>query len=561
MQICYNNNGDYMIKEAIFHKMDKEYAYALSDNKFLIKIKTKKDDILSIKLYYCDKYLRKYKRMEGRLHYKEMKKVFSDELFDYYEGEINIDVICLRYFFKLISRDEISYYGNYRFYNHKITIIDEMFDFSQQVRVEEIFDIPSWAEGSIVYQIFPDRFARTDFDTSGIWYDPPKRFSRSLYGGTIKGITQHLDYLSSLGIEVIYLTPIFTSSSDHKYNTDDYLEIDKDFGTIDDFKELVGECHKRNIKLILDGVFNHSGFMFEPFQDVIKNQENSRYKDWYYIKKFPVDFSFTPDQKWKKPNWLTFGYAGPMPKLNTSNPEVREYIFKVARKYLELGIDGWRLDVADEISHDFWKEFRKVVKSINKDALIIGEVWYESTPWLLGDEYDTVMNYEFSRDIGLLVNDKTYKCSDFVNDYSFLLGRVHKAVRNYLWNLIDSHDTPRFLTSSGSKKKLKFALSLQMVLPGMPMIYYGDELGMEGKQDPDCRRGMLWDENKQDKEMLEHYKKWINIRKNVKALRKGTTKFVNINDELKTFEVIREYKKEIVRVLVDVKKYEVKIID
>ena len=550
-----------MNKEAIFHKMDKEYAYALIENKFLIKIRTKKDDISEAKLFFCDKYLRKYKRKEGRLFHKKMQKVFTDAYYDYFEVEIEIDVICLRYFFKFASNDEISYYGNYRFYNRKITTIDEMFDLSQQVRVEEIFDIPSWAEGNIVYQIFPDRFSRTNFDTSGIWYDPPKKFSRTLYGGTLKGITQHLDYLDDLVIQVIYLTPIFKSSSDHKYNTDDYLKIDEDFGSEIDFKELVDECHKRNIKLILDGVFNHSGFMFEPFQDVIKNQEKSKYKDWYYIKEFPVEISFSRDKLYKKPTWLTFGYAGMMPKLNTSNSEVREYIFKVARKYLELGIDGWRLDVADEISHDFWKEFRKVVKSINKDALIIGEVWYESTPWLLGDEYDTVMNYEFSRDIGLLTNDKTYKCSDFVNDYSFLLGRVHKRVRNYLWNLIDSHDTPRFLTSSKSKKKLKFALALQMVLPGMPMIYYGDEVGMEGKQDPDCRRGMIWDEEKQDKELLTYYKKWINVRKNSKALQKGATKFINVNDETKTFEIIREYKKELVKVLVDLKKYEVKIID
>lgn len=550
-----------MNKEAIFHKMDKEYAYALEKNHFLIKIRTKRNDIEKVKLYYCDKYLRKYRRKEGRIHYKEMEKVFSDELYDYYEAEINIEVICLRYFFKFIKDSEVIYYGNYRFYNRKITTIDEMFDFSQQVREEEIFDIPSWAEGSIVYQIFPDRYARTDFDTSNFWYDPPKRFSRTLYGGTIKGITQHINYLKDLGIEVIYLTPIFTSSSDHKYNTDDYLEIDKDFGTIQDFKELVNECHNNQIKIILDGVFNHSGSMFGPFQDIIKNQEQSRFKDWYYIKEFPVDVSFSSLKTNKKPSWLTFGYAGMMPKLNTSNPEVREYIFKVARKYLELGIDGWRLDVADEISHDFWKEFRKVVKDINKDALIIGEVWYESTPWLLGDEYDTVMNYEFSRDIGLLVNDKKYRCSDFVNDYSFLLGRVHKRVRNYLWNLIDSHDTPRFLTSCGSKKKLKFALALQMVLPGMPMIYYGDEVGMEGKQDPDCRRGMLWDEEKQDKELLTYYKQWIQIRKKSKALQKGTTKFSNVNDEIKTFEIVREYKSQKVKVLVDASKYEVKIID
>lgn len=549
-----------MNKEAVFHKMDKEYAYALSDNKFLIKIKVKKDDVKSVKLYYCDKYLRKYKTKQGRLYHKEMSKVFSDELFDYYEVEIDIDVICLRYFFKFIDNNNgVVYYGNYRFSQKIFNDIGEMFDLSQQVRVEEIFDIPCWAEGAIVYQIFPDRFSRTNQDTSGIWYEPPKKYSRTLYGGTLKGITQHIDYLKDLGIQVIYLTPIFKSESDHKYNTDDYMQIDPDFGSEEDFKELVNTCHKNNINIILDGVFNHSGFMFAPFQDVLKNQENSRYKDWYYIRKFPVEIDFSSKTR-RKPNWLTFAYAAPMPKLNTSNTEVRKYIFDVATKYLKLGIDGWRLDVADEISHDFWKDFRKVVKSVNKDALIIGEVWYESTPWLLGDEYDTVMNYEFSRDIGLIVNDKSYKCSDFVNDISFLLGRVHKKVRNTLWNLIDSHDTPRFITSSKSKKKLMFALALQMVLPGMPMIYYGDEIGMEGKGDPDCRRGMIWDETRQDHKLLNYYKKWINIRKNSKALQKGSTTFANVDDVNKTFEIIRRYKTETKHVLVDVANHQVTII-
>ena len=172
-----------MNKEAVFHKMDKEHAYALSDNKFLIKIKTKKDDVKSVKLYYCDKYLRKYKTKQGRLYHKEMSKVFSDELFDYYEVEIDIDVICLRYFFKFIdNNNKVIYYGNYRFSKKIFDDISEMFDLSQQVRVEEIFDIPSWAEGAIVYQIFPDRFSRTNQDTSGIWYEPPKKYSRTLYG-------------------------------------------------------------------------------------------------------------------------------------------------------------------------------------------------------------------------------------------------------------------------------------------------------------------------------------------------------------------------------------------
>ena len=263
----------------------------------------------------------------------------------------------------------------------------------------------------------------------------------------------------------------------------------------------------------------------------MENQENSKYKDWYYPFSFPL--------KWKwgeKPNYWTFGYAGPMPKLNTSNPEVREYIFGVIRKWMALGIDGWRLDVADEVSHDFWKAFRKVVKSINKDALIIGEVWYESSPWLLGDEYDTVMNYLFFDNVKKLLVTKEYKVSDFDYENNFLRGRMHTKVQPLLWNLIDSHDTPRFLTQADNNEEiLMLAFALQMTLPGMPMIYYGDEVGMQGGKDPDCRRGMLWDKNKQNREIFDYYKKWIKIHKKYSSLKNGEFKTIYVNDDANVY--------------------------
>ena len=225
-----------------------------------------------------------------------------------------------------------------------------------------------------------------------------------------------------------------------------------------------------------------------------------------------------------------------MPKLNTSNPEVREYIFNVIRKWMSFGIDGWRLDVADEVSHNFWREFRKVVKKENKDALIIGEVWYESSPWLLGDEYDTVMNYLFSDNVKKLLIDKEYKVSDFDNENNFLRGRMHTRVQPILWNLIGSHDTPRFLTQANNNYDiLKLAFALQMTLPGMPMIYYGDEVGMEGGKDPDCRRGMIWNKEKQNKNILDYYKKWIRIHKNYSALKNGEFKTVYVNNDANVY--------------------------
>ena len=521
-----------MNKTAIFHKMDKEYFYALDKDTFLVKLRCAKGDLFKVRLGYCDKYLNERNiPVEGDIHYTDMIKVASDELFDYYEATIKTHVIVIRYFFELRDwEDVILYYYGYRFYNEEPKLHFGMFDASQPVREEEIFDTPNWANGAIVYQIFPERFARKNLNTDGNWYLTPMNRTEML-GGNLRGIIDALDYLEELGIEVIYLTPIFKSSSNHKYNTDDYMEIDPTFGTEDDLKELVEKAHNKNIKIILDGVFNHSGYEFAPFKDLMENQENSKYKDWYYPFSFPL--------KWKwgeKPNYRTFGYAGPMPKLNTSNPEVREYIFGVIRKWMSLGIDGWRLDVADEVSHDFWKAFRKVVKSINKDALIIGEVWYESSPWLLGDEYDTVMNYLFFDNVKKLLVTKEYKVSDFDYENNFLRGRMHTKVQPLLWNLIDSHDTPRFLTQANNNEEiLKLAFALQMTLPGMPMIYYGDEVGMQGGKDPDCRRGMLWDENRQNGEIFDYYKKWIKIHKKYSSLKNGEFKTIYVNDDANVY--------------------------
>lgn len=529
-----------MIKSSVFHKMDKEYCYLLDKGVYLIKIKTAKNDLKKVILGYCDKYLNQRNvEIYGDIFYQDMTKVAQDELFDYYEVEFKFNALVTRYFFELIDFDgKTSFYTGYHFYEERPTKHENMFDASQPVREEEMFMTPSWADGAIVYQIFPERFARANLDTSGNWYKFPMHYMDKL-GGSIRGIIDGLNYLKDLGIEVIYLTPIFKSSSNHKYNTNDYLEIDPDFGNEEDLKELVLKAHENNIKIILDGVFNHTGYEFAPFQDLLKNQENSKYKDWYYPFSFPIKA-----KRGEKPNFWTFGYTPFMPKLNTSNKEVRDYIFKVVRKWLDFGIDGWRLDVADEVSHDFWKEFRKVVKAKNKDALIIGEVWYESSPWLLGDEYDTVMNYLFNNNVKNILLKDNYKVTDFDNANNFLRGRMHKKVLPLLWNLIDSHDTARFITEANDNKTaLKLALSLQMTLPGMPMIYYGDEIGLSGSFDPDCRRGMLWDEEKQDKELLNYYKKWINIHKKYKLLKNGDFKTI-LADDINNIYIFSRYKDE-----------------
>jgi glycosidase len=528
-----------MIKEAIFHKMDKEYCYALEAGKFLLKVRTKRDDMHIVNLKYTDKYA--FSRDVVGIFSQEMTKVATDRLFDYYETVIDIDMICLRYYFEFIGKDkEVTYYGAYEFYgkDDKFTC-DNMFDASQQVREEEIFETPEWARGAVVYQIFPERFARgskreaKDYDD---WNMAPMEYNSKL-GGSLRGITENMSHIKELGVDVIYTTPIFSAPSNHKYDTEDYKKIDPEFGTEEDFKVLVEEAHQKGLKVILDGVFNHSGTSFLPFKDIMEKGQESKYWDWYYIKDFPLKMT-----RGEKPNFHSFAYYYGMPKLNTANPEVREYIFSVVDYWMnEFGVDGWRLDVSDEVSHDFWREFRKRVRKNNKDSIIIGEVWYESSPWLLGDEYDSVMNYLFRNPVRDWIAESKISVSDFADQMGAIRGRYHIRAHEVLWNLIDSHDAPRFLHfANEDKRKLKLAALLQMTMTGMPMVYYGDEYAMTGANDPDCRRGMVWDEEKQDKDMFEYYKKIIALRKDSDALKKGERidVIVDDNNELYAFKKI-----------------------
>lgn len=508
-----------MIKEAVFHKMDKEYCYCLEPGKFLIKVRCKRGDMQNVILRVTDKYA--YARKLANVASIEMIKVSSDSLFDYYETTFDADTICIRYYFEFTGKDGVVvYYGAYKFFDNDIESVDTMFDASQQVREEEIFETPEWARGAVVYQIFPERFARgnkrdaRDYDD---WYTTPMVRDAKL-GGSLRGITENIDHIKELGADVIYMTPIFQAPSNHKYDTEDYKKIDPAFGTEEDFKNLVDAAHARGMKVILDGVFNHTGTKFLPFKDIMEKGKESKYWDWYYIKDFPLVMNMK-----EKPNFHSFAYYYGMPKLNTANPEVRDYIFSVVDYWMNnFGVDGWRLDVADEVSHDFWKAFRKQVRKNNKEAIIIGEVWYESTPWLLGDEYDSVMNYLFRNPVRDWIAEEKISVSQFANEMGAIRGRYHTRAQEVLWNLIDSHDAPRFLQfAKGDKHKLKLAALLQMTMTGMPMVYYGDEYGMTGGDDPDCRRGMVWDEDKQDKDLFEYYKRIISLRKNSDALKKG----------------------------------------
>ena len=497
-----------MEKSAIFHSPDKRYAYAIEKDTFIIRIRAKKDDLSEVILHYQDKYI-PIRVYDSRKMIK-MEKYSSDGILDYYQITINIEVVCLRYFFELIDKNNNHvYYGNNHFFNEAIDRIDFMFDLPQNLREEEMFLTPKWSKNKVVYQIFPSRFASSENVSDDIWYKAPIGF-RDNIGGNLRGIINHLDHIKELGIDVIYMTPIFKSNSPHKYDTIDYLTIEPTFGEKKDLKELVTKAHSLGIKVILDGVFNHTSPEFFAFKDIIEKEEKSEYLDWYFIKDFPLVMEWG-----KRPNFKTFSYFAGMPKLNLKNPKVKDYILNVATYWIkECDIDGWRLDVGDEISHDFWKSFRKAVREVKEDALIIGEVWHYAEDFLLGDEWDTVMNYDFLFAVKGLLSENRINITEFYEEISQVKGKVHSNVYPILFNLIDSHDTERFYHSVNyDKKKMKLAASFQLLFSGMPMIYYGDEFGMQGAHDPDCRRGMYWKEEYQDKEIFNWYKALIKARK------------------------------------------------
>lgn len=520
---------------AIIHDMDKRFCYAIDKDLFVIRVQVKKDDMKEVILHYEDKYI-PMESKDTRMTLP-MKKVAVSQFHDYYEAQLQMNLICLRYFFEFTDmQGEKVYYGNYEFDKECITNRDRMFDCPQNLREEEMFEVPQWAANKVVYQIFPSRFASTQPVDKKLWYKAPITPMDDLHGN-LRGIIEHLDYIKDLGIDVVYLTPIFKSNSCHKYDTIDYYQVDPSFGTTEDLKELVLKSHERGMKVVLDAVYNHTGREFFAFQDILEKGEKSKYLDWYFIDELPLK------GEWGEiPNFKCFGYYGGMPKLNLKNPEVEKYITDVACYWIkECDIDGWRLDVGDEISHFFWKNFRKAIKAVKKDMLIIGEIWHYAGDFLEGDEWDTVMNYPFYLNLIDLLADEKINVSQFVQNLGYLKGRLNKKCYPLMWNLIDSHDTARFLhLCNDNKKKQHLAAAFQLLLPGMPMVYYGDEYAMPGANDPDCRRGMYWDEEYQDKEMYNWYKKLMQVRKTHACIVEGELIETITNDEEDTIVLIRK---------------------
>ncbi|MBR7178212.1 MAG: alpha-glycosidase [Oscillospiraceae bacterium] len=523
-----------MNKAAIWHEATGRYCFCLSPGRFLFRLQTGADPIKAVLLHTRDKYLPLTVRDTRRA--TPMVKVASDGLRDYYEAELEFHVVCLRYYFEIVDEHGVSwFYSNDCFRKHPPTDIERYFDCPQNLREEERFVTPEWARNKVIYQIFPSRFATTEHVPDAVWYQAPIGPMADLKGN-LPGITQHLEHIRDLGAEVVYMTPIFYSHSSHKYDTIDYYRIDPSFGTEADLIALVDRAHGLGLRVILDGVFNHTAPDFFAFRDLKEKEASSDYVNWYYPESFPLK-TFPG-----KPNYKTFSYFCGMPKVNLRCAEAAEYFTNVALYWLRrTGADGWRLDVADEISHGFWKQFRRAVKSEFPEALIVGEVWHHAPDFLQGDEWDSVMNYPFYRAVLDFAVEGVATASEFLGALGFQRGNTHTAAYPLLWNLLGSHDTPRLLhLCNGDRARHRLAAAIALLSPGMPMIYYGDEVGMTGAKDPDCRRGMVWDESRWDRATYDWYRALLRVRKALPAITEGTLLRQDAWDDLSLIRITRE---------------------
>jgi cyclomaltodextrinase / maltogenic alpha-amylase / neopullulanase len=534
MQAIARGGISFMFKEAIYHRPKNNYAYAYDNETVHLMIRTKKDDLTSVSLIYGDPYDWEANKWQFTSHPLQVSG--SDSLFDYWTISIQPPYRRLRYGFYLEGKDETYFYTEKGFYEKQPEDTNDYFSFPFLNRAD-VFTAPSWVKDTVWYQIFPERFANgdTSLNPKGTlpWGEYPPQ-QNNFFGGDFQGVLDHLDHLIELGVNGIYFTPIFKAESNHKYDTIDYMEIDPQFGDKKTFKKLVDACHERGIKVMLDAVFNHSGYYFEPFQDLLKNGEQSRYKDWFHVRSYPIETK-------PLPSYDTFAFEAKMPKLNTENPEVKEYLLQVGRYWIEeFDIDGWRLDVANEIDHRFWREFREEVKKIKPELYILGEIWHDSMPWLQGDQFDAVMNYPLTSALLDHYADNTITAETMGDRLSSLLHSYPANVNEVAFNLLGSHDTPRLLTLAKEKKEVvKLMYILQFSFPGTPCIYYGDEIGMKGGADPGCRECMIWDENEQDTDLFEFLKEILSLRKHHSAFGNGGYfKIIDSN------ETLIQYKKQ-----------------
>ena len=582
-------DGD-ITKELLHHNnSDHRYFNPMIDNKFSFRFQARKEEVEEVKVHILD---------TGNKRIEKLKPFMIYENGEYYRAVIEIDNDQFSYIFEIVDGSNSLYYGE-----EAGEEFDEVEPISVDISERAVFSTPEWSYDAIFYQIFPDRFAKgssdndprlielyQDVDSRHESYIPdwdqgiaasddpvlgpdgvvdgdnsihPEAGYFAYYGGDLIGVEEKIPYLEELGINAIYFNPIFEASAYHRYNTAGFEYIDESLvyygdqeGSQEFFVDLVEQLDSLGIKVILDGVFNHVGYEHWAFQDIVDHGEDSEYVDWFNIHDFPV-IPLYEQSETVEPNYDAWWGYGHMPELNLNNPEVKDYIFEITEQWLDAGIDGWRLDVPMDVkgtNPDFWKEWREFVKDYDEDIYLTGEVWGNARDYLEGDEFDAVMNYRFRDAVHNFTGQGRITAEEFHNQMMRLFFDYPEQAVYSLQNLLGSHDTQRYLTMlDGDKDRFALSKLLQFTYPGAPMIYYGDEIAMEGAEDPDNRRTMIWKDRgyvSPDEEMREYVIKLIGMRNEYEALRKGTIQLVDIDDP-EIYGFLREYQDDMLLVIIN----------
>lgn len=495
--------------QAIYHDPDFPYVDPVDVHhlRFLLRV-AREEKLVKVVLHYGNKYL------FGRGHHEiEMKLERSDALFDFYSCLAPLDDQRIGYLFEIVSLDGTEYFLTEKGLSIGFDMAEAYKWYFQfpYVHESDVVHVPSWVHSAVFYQIFPERFRLGNIykDKSYInvkWGG--KVGVASFAGGDLRGIIDSLDYIQGLGVNAIYLNPIFAATTNHAYDTIDYFQIEPRFGTEEDLKELIEKLHARGMHLVLDAVFNHVSYFSPYFQDVVHKGEESENAPLFMLHKG----TGKPDIK--KRNYETFASAGYMPKINVDSEKAAAYLESVAFHYLELGIDGWRFDVGDEISHRFFKRLRLKIKERFPETLLIGEIWHRSEPFMRGDEFDGIMNYPLYYTIIDYLALKKIDAKETADRLNGIYLLYRESMLPMMYNLIDSHDTARFYTDSGKNlAALESGIALLCFNPGMTSIFYGDEIPMEGDCDPDCRRCFPYEEAVKCTPHQELVKKLFALRK------------------------------------------------
>lgn len=504
---------------AIEHRSTDNFCYPLNENELMIGIKTG-SDIRRVFIVYGDPFDGSVTpdgwAWEGKRQEITRKKDLPYHT--WWQVTVMLPYGRCKYCFELHGQDEgdVRYCLENGFYTadelvtlRRITGNFPGFEFPW-LDGAECVRVPDWVPHTVWYQIFPDRFCRDTASQKPNALPWPAAedavTNNEHYGGTLRGIIEKLDYLADLNITGLYLNPVNASPSVHKYDTSDYLNIDPAFGSADDLHTLVKEAHARGIKVMLDGVFNHCGWDFALWQDVVRNGKASPYFDWFIVQEWPFETVAEPEcenaasrsrpsgTNGKSGRYSVFAYVDTMPKLNTNNPAVVDYLLNVCETWVRsYDIDGLRLDVANELSHTFCRQLYRRMRSLKKDFYLLGEIWRSALPWLRGGELDSVMNYPLALCFWKFFYDKTLPALTFEREINAVFTAYPEPVTVGLFNLLDSHDTPRLFTRNGGDVSAVWQqYALLLSLPGSPCIYYGSEVLLAGGNDPDCRRCMPW---------------------------------------------------------------------